>query len=309
MKHKPLSLFGKGLLMGMVDIIPGLSGGTMALITGVYEELVQSIHQLSWKSFVTLKQNGIKAFWDDINGKFLLPLTMGILSGIFSLATAITYLIEHHALLLWAFFFGLIVSSIIVLIKQQNQWQFTHYLLLIVGGSIAYGVTQLTPAQSSESLTYLFFGSLLAIIAMILPGISGAYILILLGLYEEVLNTVKNTLTAITTVDIHLAGESFLKMTIIGLGIITGLKLFSGLLNWLFTHKKTATLSVLIGFMIGALPKIWPWKAKSVYNGTPQFENISPFAYTGDAQLLPAVALILLGAATLFCIEYLAQKT
>lgn len=309
MKHNSLSLFGKGMLMGMVDIIPGLSGGTMALITGVYEELIRSINQLGLKSLVVLKQKGVKSFWEAINGKFLFPLGLGILSGIFTLASAITYLIEHHTIKLWAFFFGLIVSSIFVLIKQQKDWKSTHYILLLMGCFVAYGVTQLTPAQSSGSMFYLFIGSLLAIIAMILPGISGAYIFILLGLYQEVVTTIKNTATAIVTLDTTLAGETFTKVGIIGLGIILGLKLFAGLLNWLFARKKAATLSVLIGFMIGAMPKIWPWKKKLGTEGSPLVENISPLAYSGDAQLYPAIALILLGALSLLFIDYLAKRT
>ena len=294
--------------MGMVDIIPGLSGGTMALITGIYEELIQSIHHLGWNSLVALKKNGIKGFWIAINGKFLFPLVMGIFCGIFSLASVVTYLINHHPILLWAFFFGLIASSILMLMRQQVQWQLSYYLLLALGASIAFGITQLTPAQSSENLIYLFFGSALAIIAMILPGISGAYIFLLLGLYEEVLTTIQNSLMALVTLDAQLAEKTVLKGSAIGLGIIFGLKLFSGLLNWLFTHKKGATLSVLIGFMMGALPKIWPWKVEVAINGATQLSNISPLNYSGEDHLAAAILLMLAGASTLLIIESLAKK-
>ena len=306
--RKYLLLYFKGLLMGAADIVPGVSGGTMALITGIYKELISSIDQINLKQLRLLYQEGFTAFWKGVNGSFLLPLFLGIASGILFLSGAITYLLDHHPILLWSFFFGLILASIYVLIKQFSLKTFTHYSLLLLGFIIAFGITQLEPAGASNSLFYLFFSSMIAIIAMILPGISGAFIFILLGVYKEVLATVKGAIEVLIDFDWLNFKAVYTKVVVIGLGIVIGLKLFSRLLTWLFNHKKEATLSVLIGFMIGALPKIWPWKESATIEDQTVFTNVNPLHFDGDAQLGIAVALIFLGAAALILLERYALK-
>jgi putative membrane protein len=306
--RKYLLLYFKGLLMGAADIVPGVSGGTMALITGIYKELISSIDQINLKQLWLLRQEGFTAFWKGINGSFLLPLFLGIASGILFLSGAITYLLDHHPILLWSFFFGLILASIYVLIKQFSLKTFTHYSLLLLGFIIAYGITQLKPAGASNNLLYLFFSSMIAIIAMILPGISGAFIFILLGVYKEVLATVKGAIEVLIDFDWLSFKAVYTKVVVIGLGIVIGLKLFSRLLTWLFNHKKEATLSVLIGFMIGALPKIWPWKESATIEDQTVFTNVNPLHFDGDAQLGIAIALIFLGAAALILLERYALK-
>lgn len=306
--RKYLLLYFKGLLMGAADIVPGVSGGTMALITGIYKELISSIDQINLKQLRLLYQEGFTAFWKGVNGSFLLPLFLGIASGILFLSGAITYLLDHHPILLWSFFFGLILASIYVLIKQFSLKTFTHYSLLLLGFIIAFGITQLKPAGVSNSLFYLFFSSMIAIIAMILPGISGAFIFILLGVYKEVLATVKGAIEVLIDFDWLSFKAVYTKVFVIGLGIVIGLKLFSRLLTWLFIHKKEATLSVLIGFMIGALPKIWPWKENATIEDQTVFTNVNPLHFDGDAQLGIAVALIFLGAAALILLERYALK-
>ena len=306
--RKYLLLYFKGLLMGAADIVPGVSGGTMALITGIYKELISSIDQINLKQLRLLYQEGFTAFWKGVNGSFLLPLFLGIASGILFLSGAITYLLDHHPILLWSFFFGLILASIYVLIKQFSLKTFTHYSLLLLGFIIAFGITQLKPAGASNSLFYLFFSSMIAIIAMILPGISGAFIFILLGVYKEVLATVKGAIEVLIDFDWLSFKAVYTKVFVIGLGIVIGLKLFSRLLTWLFIHKKEATLSVLIGFMIGALPKIWPWKENATIEDQTVFTNVNPLHFDGDAQLGIAVALIFLGAAALILLERYALK-
>lgn len=306
--RKYLLLYFKGLLMGAADIVPGVSGGTMALITGIYKELIRSIDQINLKQLRLLYQEGFTAFWKGVNGSFLLPLFLGITSGILFLSGAITYLLYHHPILLWSFFFGLILASIYVLIKQFSLKTFTHYSLLLLGFIIAFGITQLKPAGASNNLLYLFFSSMIAIIAMILPGISGAFIFILLGVYKEVLATVKGAIEVLIDFDWLSFKAVYTKVVVIGLGIVIGLKLFSRLLTWLFNHKKEATFSVLIGFMIGALPKIWPWKESATIEDQTVFINVNPLHYDGDAQLGIAVALIFLGAAALILLERYALK-
>lgn len=308
MKQKHMVLYLKGLLMGAVDIIPGLSGGTMALITGIYEELIWSINQFDLKKISLLRQKGALAFWQAINGSFLFPLSLGVLSGILFLSSTITYLITHHAILIWAFFFGLIIASIIFLLRQLEKLNFTRLLLFTFGAVAAYGITQLTPSGTSSSLVYLFLCSMIAIIAMILPGISGAFLFILLGVYEEVLNTIKGAIGVLFNFNWHDFQSIYSKVAVIGLGIVIGLKLFSKVLSWLFTHKKEQTLALLIGFMLGALPKIWPWKSVQLLNGKEQLSNISPLNYEGEPQLALALGLMLLGGFVLFLIERLATK-
>ena len=306
--RKYLLLYFKGLLMGAADIVPGVSGGTMALITGIYKELISSIDQISLKQIGLLKKEGFTAFWKGVNGSFLLPLFLGIVSGIIFLSGAITYLLDQHPILLWSFFFGLILASIYVLIKQFSLKTFTHYSLLLLGFIIAFGITQLKPAGASNNLLYLFFSSMIAIIAMILPGISGAFIFILLGVYKEVLATVKGAITVLLDFNWMSFKAVYTRVVVIGLGIVIGLKLFSRLLTWLFNHKKEATLSVLIGFMIGALPKIWPWKQSKIIENQTIYTNVNPLDFDGNPQLGIAIGLVILGAATLILLERYALK-
>lgn len=306
--RKYLLLYFKGLLMGAADIVPGVSGGTMALITGIYKELISSIDQMSLKQIGLLQKEGFTAFWKGVNGSFLLPLFLGIASGIIFLSGAITYLLDQHPILLWSFFFGLILASIYVLIKQFSLKTFTHYSLLLLGFIIAFGITQLKPAGASNNLLYLFFSSMIAIIAMILPGISGAFIFILLGVYKEVLATVKGAITVLLDFNWMSFKAVYTRVVVIGLGIVIGLKLFSRLLTWLFNHKKEATLSVLIGFMIGALPKIWPWKQSKIIENQTIYTNVNPLDFDGNPQLGIAIGLVILGAATLILLERYALK-
>lgn len=303
-----LLLYFKGLLMGAADIVPGVSGGTMALITGIYKELIESIDKLTIKQLFLLRKEGVLAFWTAINAPFLFPLFLGIATGILFLSNGITYLMEYQPILLWSFFFGLILASIYVLIKQSSLRNRGHYAFLLLGFCVAFGITQLNPSGTSDNIIYLFFCSMVAIIAMILPGISGAFIFILLGVYEVVLDTVKGAMAIFFEFNWVSFKTIYTKVVVIGLGIIIGLKLFSRLLTWLFEHKKEVTLSVLIGFMLGALPKIWPWKTQEIVNGEILYHNSNPLNFEGDPQLLLGIGLILFGACALILIERYSLK-
>ncbi len=306
--RKYILLYFKGLLMGAADIVPGVSGGTMALITGIYKELIESIDHLNLKQFSHLRKEGVKTFWHSINGPFLFPLFLGIASGILFLSGGITYLLDQQPVLLWSFFFGLILASIYVLIKQFSLFTFQYISFLVAGFVVAFGITQLSPTGTSNNLLYLFFSSMIAIIAMILPGISGAFIFILLGVYEEVLSTVKGAITVLLDFDWLSFKAVYTKVAVIGLGIVIGLKLFSKALTWLFNHKREATLSVLIGFMIGALPKIWPWKISQTLGDKTSYTNVNPMQYEGDPQWVLGLSLICLGAAALILLERYSLK-
>ncbi len=244
-KEKAL-LFFKGAAMGAADIVPGVSGGTVAFITGIYEELINSIQSISWKTLVTLKKQGLSAAWSSINGTFLLTLFSGILFSIFTLAKLISFLLVAYPELLWSFFFGLVVASVWHVGKQVKDWKAVSLIPMVFGIVVAWSLGGAAPAEVEATTINLFFAGCLAICAMILPGISGSFILLLLGMYGVVLNAVK-------TLD-------FALLAVFAAGCVTGLLTIANILAWAFRRFHDYTLLVLTGFMIGALDKVWPWK-------------------------------------------------
>ena len=268
----------KGMAMGAADVVPGVSGGTIAFISGVYEELIATLNSINLNSLKTLKLQGVSATWKKINGNFLLALFGGILLSILSLSKLVAWLLHEEPVLLWAFFFGLVLASIIFVLKKINQWNSAVFLGLILGGVFAYQLTQLNALGNSNSNWYLFFSGAIAICAMILPGISGAFILVILGSYANVLQALND--------------KDIAKITIFMTGALIGILSFSRLLKWLFKRFKNMTLAVLTGFMIGALSKIWPWKKTLSFRensegiSVPLNEQcISPFSFDGDPQI------------------------
>ena len=237
----------KGMAMGAADVVPGVSGGTIAFISGIYEELLNSISSFKFSLINVLKNEGIKVVWKKINGSFLLALFIGICFSVLSLAKLIENLLENHPILIWSFFFGLVLASIIYIAKQIKLWNIKCYLYLIFGLIFAYYITTLNPVITQNSSPwFLFLAGMIAICAMILPGISGSFILVLLGAYKPILN-------AINTKD-------FFSIIIFMAGAVLGLLTFSRVLKWLFSTYKNYTLALLIGFIAGSLNKIWPWK-------------------------------------------------
>ena len=286
--------------MGAADVVPGVSGGTIAFISGIYEELITSINNVNLSLFKTLRTEGFKAFWNKVNGNFLLALLIGIAISVLSLAKFISWLLENQPIPLWSFFFGLVLASIFLVGKEIKKWTPGTILILILGAAIAYYVTTLPPSENIDSLPYLFFSGALAICAMILPGISGAFILVLLGSYKTILDAVH---------------ERDLKVVItVGLGAIFGLLSFAKLLKWMFTHYKNLTLALLTGFIAGSLNKIWPWKEtlESKLFGDKlvvlKEQNISPYAFEGDSQIMFAILLAITGFSLIFILEKLASK-
>jgi putative membrane protein len=278
----------KGIAMGAADVVPGVSGGTIAFISGIYEELLTSISSINLQTLKKLKVDGFKEFWKSINGNFLLALLSGILISVVSLAKLISWLLEHKPVLVWAFFFGLVLASILFVGKQISKWNISVFINLLAGASIAFYITTLQPLiTENSSPLFLFLAGALAICAMILPGISGAFILVLLGAYKPVLDAVHNK-------DVKL-------LSIIAAGAIVGLLTFSNILKWLFVHYKNSTLAVLTGFILGSLNKIWPWKnvvqTKLFGDKLVVIKEISvlPNAYNGNSQLFLAILLAILG--------------
>jgi putative membrane protein len=292
----------KGMAMGAADVVPGVSGGTIAFISGIYEELLGSISNVKIGLFKTLKTDGFKEAWKQLNGNFLLALFIGIFISIISLAKAIKYLLENEPILLWSFFFGLVLASVIYIAKQITKWNFISIFALILGVFVAYYITTLNPLVSENSSSlYMFFAGAIAICAMILPGISGSFILVLLGAYKPVLDAVND--------------RDFKTIIVFMIGAVVGLLSFSKVLKWLFANYKNYTLAALTGFIIGSLNKIWPWKETLTWRTNSHGEqvpfnqqSVSPFSFDGDAQLALAIILAIIGFLLILLMEKLAVK-
>ncbi|NNE78535.1 MAG: DUF368 domain-containing protein [Pricia sp.] len=289
----------KGMAMGAADVVPGVSGGTIAFISGIYEELITSINNVDLALFKSWKENGFKAAWQKLNGNFLLALFVGIAISIVSLAKLVSWLLENQPILIWSFFFGLVVASIVFVGKEVKKWNLGSITALIIGAVLAYYITTLPPSENIESLPFLFLSGALAICAMILPGISGAFILVLLGSYKTIID-------AVHTVDLKI-------ISVVGIGAIFGILSFAKLLKWMFTNYKNSTLALLTGFIVGSLNKIWPWKrvleTKTIGEKIVIIdENVSPFAFEGDNQLIYALISAIVGISLIFILEKTASK-
>ncbi|SEA09045.1 DUF368 domain-containing protein [Psychroflexus halocasei] len=290
----------KGLAMGAADVIPGVSGGTIAFITGIYEELITSIGNINLGLFKTLKKEGIKSFWKELNGNFLISLAIGIGISLFTLMRLAHFLIENHPIKIWAFFFGLVLASVWFVAKQVTKWRLSTYIIFALGAIIAFGVTQLTPAGGTNSLFYFFFSGAIAICAMILPGISGAFILLLLGVY-------KDASEAVSRLDFEI-------ILIFAIGGITGLLAFSKLLKWLFSNYKNMTLALLGGFILGSLNKIWPWKEvlkTEIIGGKTRIiaeRSVLPTNFDGENHMIFAIFLSIVGFLTIILLEKIGDK-
>lgn len=295
----------RGMAMGAADVIPGVSGGTIAFITGIYEELINSIKSINPASLRLLLRGKIKDFWGAINGNFLISLVAGIFISILSLAKLMEYLLETYPVLVWSFFFGLIVASAIYVVRFIKKWNAGLVLITIVGAVIAYVITVLTPAEANTTYGFIFLSGAIAICAMILPGISGSFILVLLGMYRFILQAVSDF--NIPVILVFLLGA--------GISII----LFSNFLSWLFRKYHDLTIGLLAGFMLGSLNKVWPWK-KVVETFTDRHgvvrplieENVLPGTYEAITNkpsfMAGALVLALVGFVMIFVIEGFTAK-
>lgn len=305
----------KGLAMGAADVVPGVSGGTIAFISGIYQELIDSINNVNLSVLKTLKKDGLKAAWQQVNGGFLLALLSGIFISVLTFSKIITHLLEDHPILVWSFFFGLIIASIALIWKETSNWKVVDILALVIGIVVSYYITIARPVSSPDSYWYIFLSGFIAIIAMILPGISGAFILLLMGSYETVIGTINKFREGIVKFDMAILGDAMLKLSVFALGAIIGLKSFSKILHWMFEKHKNTTLALLIGFMAGSLNKVWPWKqvleTRINTHGevVPFIENsILPQNFVGNPQVMTAIILAIVGFFVIFGMEKMASK-
>ncbi|MDH0095246.1 DUF368 domain-containing protein [Pseudomonas sp. GD04158] len=301
---KHFLLYAKGMAMGAADVVPGVSGGTIAFISGIYDELLRSIASIP-EALVLLLRGKLKDAWQMANATFLLVLFGGILTSIVTLARVITYLLEHHPVPVWSFFFGLILVSCYLVGREIRRWNWSRALSFLLGMAFAYWITVAAPVQWGSDLPTLLLAGAIAICAMILPGVSGSFILLLLGLYSVVLGAVKEL--------------DFAVLGVFAAGCLVGLLSFARLLSWLLARWRDLSLAFLTGLMLGSLNKVWPWKETLSWRidskgaQVPLLQNnLLPghFAEVSgqDPQLLLAVLLAAGGIALVLGLEWLAGR-
>ena len=285
--------------MGIADLVPGVSGGTIALITNIYEELISSINRVTVEEIVELMGSNRKRAWQNINGYFLLSLILGIATSILFLSSIIQFFLENYALSLWSFFFGLIFASAILICKDVKQWSATTVICLILGGITSFLIGFLTPAEAIQALPYLILCGMLMIIAMILPGISGSFILVLLGAYE----------TALSTIDLvrSFQIQGFINLAAFGLGALVGIKLFARWVEKLFASARDKLLTTMSGFMFGSLYKVWPW-TQHLPNSSTDRSFIMPKISLGNSDFCIGLFFIMLGISTIYVFHRLSKN-
>ena len=304
MKNKAV-LFVKGLAMGAADVVPGVSGGTVAFITGIYDQLLQALSSIPEAALLLLKGH-VKQAWQLAHMNFLLVLFSGVIFSILSLARVITWLLETQPIALWSFFFGLILVSCYVVARDIQRWHWTRWLTFALGVGFAWWITVASPLDWGDDPVSLFFAGAIAICAMILPGISGSFILLLMGLYPTVLMAVKQ-------LDLGV-------LWVFAAGCICGLLAFSRFLRFALERWRDLTLALLTGIMFGSLNKVWPWKHTLTWRTNSQGvevpllqENILPWQYADvlqtHAQLVPAILLMLCGVALVLGLERYARHS
>ncbi|WP_261835893.1 DUF368 domain-containing protein [Vibrio ishigakensis] len=297
--------FLKGMAMGAADVVPGVSGGTIAFITGVYDTLLESIRRINPSLIGILKEKGIKGAFEHINGLFLVTLFGGVLTSILTLAKLISWLLVTHPIPLWSFFFGLILVSVWHILRQIESFNASKWAFLLVGVGFAYMITVINPLQLEPTGINVVLAGAIAICAMILPGISGSFILLLIGMYAPVLAAVKGF-----QIDI---------LALFLVGCVSGLLSFSHLLSWLLKRFRDFTLMFLVGLMIGTLPKIWPWKQTLTWRTNSSGEqvpliqeNLMPHTFESifntSSQLPLAIIMMLVAIGMVLALEKIADK-
>ncbi len=295
-----LGVYLKGMAMGAADIVPGVSGGTIALIAGIYERLINALSSIGpnlWQIF--RQEGGIKGFaaiWRHVDATFLLCLLLGIVTSFATLAGIIKHLLDNQPLLIWSFFFGLIVATVFILLSEIKHWNIGRVALFTIGLITAVGVSSLPLLAATPSLPYLFFAGAIAICAMILPGISGSFILLLLGAYDAVLE-------AVDTMNLSVI------LTVVA-GMATGLLLFTRALKWLLSRYYQATLALLTGFIAGSLVKVWPWKVDALGAlNSEAINNVMPWQYPTGPHWVTTIGLMLIGAVLVSLLSWWGNRT
>ena len=292
--------------MGIADLIPGISGGTIALITNIYDELIYSINSFSLNSVINIKRKGIKYFWNEINGKFLFPVFSGIIFSILLFSKIIEWLINNEPIALWSFFFAITISSFYFFLKKIGKIKIIHSTLIIIGTIVSLIFTLSLNLKFEPSYLYIFFSGFIAITAMILPGISGAYILLILGVYSIIIESLSNFQSIIFKFNLDIFTSSITILLLFFIGAILGLKIMSGFISVLLKNYPKKTLSFLLGLMFGSVHKIWPWQNKFNTNDTYILKNKSivlPHDYEGSPELLKAFLFMGLGCIIFFTLS------
>ncbi|GAA0877475.1 DUF368 domain-containing protein [Algoriphagus jejuensis] len=295
----------KGMAMGAADIVPGVSGGSIALIAGIYQELLNSINSFTLDNVKLLAKFELKGFFKAVNGSFLLSLFLGILTSVFALSSVITYLMSNHPIPLWSFFTGLILVSAFLILRDIKRWHLGVVLAVIVGAGIAWWVTNLPPTTTPNATWFTFLSGSIAICAMILPGISGSFILLILGQYEAILQAVKD--------------RNIFKLAVFAAGCVVGILSFSRLVSWLLKKYHSATIGLLSGFMLGSVNELWPWKLVLSWRTSSSGEqkpfldkNVLPGDYLElvghEPQITAAITAFVFGIVLVLLIERLAAK-
>jgi putative membrane protein len=301
-----LKTFFKGVAMGAADVVPGVSGGTIAFITGIYDTLLESICRVNPSIIGIWKREGFKAAFDHINGLLLITLFSGIILSILTLAKLISWLLVEHPIPLWSFFFGLILISVVHVLKQVEKKNIVTGVFLLLGVSLAYTITVVSPLQMADTSLNIFIAGMIAICAMILPGISGSFILLLLGMYGPILAAAKGL-----QIDV---------LMLFMLGCVVGILSFSHVLSWLLKNFRDYTLTFLTGLMLGTLPKIWPWKETISWRTNSKGEqvplvqhNLSPFEFESviqqPSQLTLTIVMMLVGIGLVWGLEKVGSRT
>lgn len=295
--------------MGIAEVIPGVSGGTIAFITGIYERLIRAIKNILGPEIVAaFREGGIAEAWKRTDGTFMLALLAGMATGVIIGIFGVSHLLENYPELLWAFFFGLILASAAYIARQVTGWTSREIATLASGALVAFFITVATPAQGSEALWFVFIAGAIAISALILPGISGSFVLLLMGMYTTVIGTVRSLLSNFDT-------KSLLIVAVFALGCLTGLATFSRVLSWMFKKYHNRTLALLTGFMLGSLNKIWPWRNVLEYRINSKGEQVPflersvlPVQYEGDPMIVGVLICMVIGFAVVFVLERAGQK-
>jgi len=273
----------KGMAMGAADAVPGISGGTIALLLGIYEKLINTIGNINISLLKDLKSNGFTYFWQKLNGNFLLSLIIGIGISLITFVKITAYLFDKYPILIWSFFMGLVLATIYVIYKLIKSWNYINIIFVIIATLISFYLTKINAIDNINiSLSYILISGIIAASAMIIPGISGALILVILGLYSTIINAVNNL--------------EFDKIITFTSGAIIGLLSFSKIIKWMFSKNSSLTYSILLGFVIGSLSKVWPWKSELG-------QNILPSSYIGENYLFYSIILISIGFLLIFLVE------
>ena len=286
----------KGMGMGAADVVPGVSGGTIAFIVGIYDELIESIKGIGAANLKLLFSGRLSEFWRKANCNFLLSVVVGIGISVFSLAKIITWLLTEHPVLVWSFFFGLVLASTWFVARSIAGWGWKTIVAFVAGAAVAWWVTVATPAETPTALPFIFLCGAVAICAMILPGISGSFILVLLGKYFYVMEAVKSLRIAV--------------LAVFGAGALVGIAVFSRILSYTLKHFRNITLAVLSGFMLGSLNKVWPWK-KVLETYVDRHGAVKPLVEVNilpDGQIVEAAVLAVAGFALVYVLEKVSER-